>query len=103
VPLRADNAAGGRLRPGDVVQVLATSNTGKPDSHTDVILPQATVYDVGSEDQSSVVSTNSNANVSSSGRAASWAALIVTQDQAIQLANARWNTDLDIALVPSQS
>jgi Flp pilus assembly protein CpaB len=102
IPLRPDNAAGGRLRPGDVVQVLATSNTGKDNSRTSVILPQATIYDVGREDQAAVVgSTSSGQPAPASG--ATWAALIVSQDQALQLANARWNSDLDVALVPSKS
>ena len=98
IPLRPDNAAGGRLRSGDVVQVLATSNSGKDNSHTAVVLPQATIYDVGREDQTAVVGSQS---ANSSG--ATWAALIVSQDQAVQLANARWNSNLDVALVPNKS
>src|SRR5579859_4567389 len=101
VPLRPDNAVGGRLHPGDVVQVLATTNAGKDTSRTSVILQQSTVYDVGREDQPGVVST-SNGQPENAGAGATWAALIVTPDQAVQLANARWNGDLDIALVPSQ-
>jgi pilus assembly protein CpaB len=101
IPLRADNAIGGHLRPGDTVQVLATSNSGKDNSQTGVILPQATVYDVGRDDQNGVVNTNSSVNQSTG--TATWAALIVTPAQAVQLANARWNSNLDVALVPSQS
>lgn len=104
IPVRADNAAGGRVRAGDLVQVLMTSNRGKPESRTSVILPQATVYDAGSENQSAVVSSGSaaDATTSRSQASASWVALVVTQDQAVQLANARWNSDLDVALVPGQ-
>jgi Flp pilus assembly protein CpaB len=104
IPVRADNAAGGRVRAGDLVQVLVTSNRGKPESRTAVILPQATVYDAASEDQSAVVSSGSSSDTTTnrSQAPASWVALVVTQDQAIQLANARWNSDLDVALVPGQ-
>lgn len=100
IPLKPDNAVGGRLHSGDIVQVLATSDTGKDTSRTSVILPNATVYDVGREDQAAVVGSADNSASASAG--ATWAALIVTQDQAVQLANARWNSDLDIALVPSK-
>jgi hypothetical protein len=31
-----------------------------------------------------------------------WLTLIVTQDQAVQLAQARWSSDLDVALLPAQ-
>lgn len=99
IPLKPDNAVGGRLHSGDVVQVLATSNTGKDNSRTNVILPNAMVYDVGREDQAPVVGATDSPSAASG---ATWAALIVTQDQAVQLANARWNSDLDVALVPSR-
>lgn len=101
IPLRPDNAAGGRVHPGDVVQVLATSNSGKDGSRTSVILNKATVYDTGREDQGGVVSNASNGQPTTAS-SATWAALIVSEDQAVQLANARWNSNLDIALVPSQ-
>jgi len=106
VPVRADNAAGGRLQPGDVVQVLATVDAGKPDSHTDVILPNATVYDVGRDAQSAggvgSASGTSSGTGAGAGGAVTWASLIVTPDQALKVANARWNADLDVALVPAQ-
>ena len=100
IPIRPDNAAGGRVRSGDLVQVLATSNKGKPDSKTDVILAQATVYDAGRDDANSVV--GSTATTANAAAPATWVALVVTQDQAVQLANARWNSDLDVALAPGQ-
>jgi Flp pilus assembly protein CpaB len=104
VPVRADNAAGGHLRAGDVVQVLATVDAGKTGSHTTVILPQATIYDVGRDAQSAgSASANTTASGSDSSAPVTWASLIVTPDQAVQLANARWNADLDVALVPAQA
>ena len=104
VPVRADNAAGGRLRSGDVVQVLATADAGKAGSHTDVILPQATIYDVGRDQQSAgSANVNTTGAASETGSAVTWVSLIVTPDKAVQLANARWNADLDVALVPAQA
>ncbi len=103
IPVRADNAAGGRIRPGDVVQVLATIDPGKADSHTDVILSNATVYDVGHDEQSAGgVGSSTSSNSTGTTSPVTWASVIVAPDQAVKLANARWNADLDVALVPAQ-
>ncbi len=39
IAVSPESAAGGRLRPGDAVQVLVTTNKGKPESKTTVVLP----------------------------------------------------------------
>jgi pilus assembly protein CpaB len=98
IPVRADTAAGGHVRSGDVVQVLATTSKGKPESKTTVILPQASVYDVGRDQQQ--IPVGSGASATTDEAAVNWVSLVVTQDQAVTLANARWNSDLDVALAP---
>jgi Flp pilus assembly protein CpaB len=101
IPVRNDAAAGGRIRANDAVAVLATPSKG--DSPARVVLPRAIVYEVGREQTASFSTANQSstaANTSSAGVA--WLTLIVTQDQAVQLAQARWSSDLDVALLPAQ-
>jgi len=103
IPVRADAAAGGRLRANDNVAVIATSSRSDGSSH--VVLPRVTVYDVGRDSGSSSISSSSTSNSSgssSSSGALQWITLIVSQEQAVQLAQARWSSDLDVALLPAQ-
>ncbi len=102
VPIRPDTAVGGRIQVGDAVRVLLTMNKGKPDAKTTVVLSRATVYDVGRDDRMTVVNTSSS---SSGDRGAAqgpvtWLTLTLSPDQAVALAEARWNGDLDMALLP---
>jgi Flp pilus assembly protein CpaB len=103
IPVKPESAAGGRIRPGDVVTVLWTTSKGRPDSLTTVVLPRVTVYDVGRDDRLTVV--NGGASTDSAGRSApqgpiASVTLIVTKEQALDLAEAKWNGDLDVALLP---
>ncbi len=103
VPIRPDTAVGGRIQAGDTVRVLLTTNKGKPDSKTSVVLPRATVYEVGRDERMTVVSTSGASDASArtgAQGAVSWLTLIVTPEQALTLAEARWNGDLDVALLP---
>ena len=60
VPIRPDTAVGGRIQVGDTVRVLLTTNKGKPDAKTTVVLSRVTVYDVGRDDRMTVVNTSSS-------------------------------------------
>src|SRR5687768_1275166 len=51
IPIRPDTAVGGRVRPGDYVQVLATSGKGKPESETFVVVRRVRVHDVGRDER----------------------------------------------------
>ena len=97
IPVGAQSAVGGRVRPGDVVQVLLTTEKGKPESLTSVVLERATVHDVGYDQRAVVVGGEGD-------RAArgplSSLTLLVTPEQAVRLAHARHNGELDVALVP---
>ena len=96
-------AAGGRIRPGDSVQVLATTNKGRPESKTTVVLPRITVYDVGKDERGAVINTGGSDDVDRDDAAAvSSLTLIVSQEQALQLTVAKWNGDLDVALLPAE-
>ncbi|HET6317224.1 MAG TPA: RcpC/CpaB family pilus assembly protein, partial [Chloroflexota bacterium] len=98
IPIRTDAAAGGRIRAGDSVQVLGTT---KQEGSTKVVLDRATVYDMGRE-QTTGLGNASNAQSLTSAGTATWMTLIVTSEQAQRLAQARWSSDLDVALLPPQ-
>jgi Flp pilus assembly protein CpaB len=97
IPVTPANSAGGRIRAGDAVQVLSTSTKG--DLATRVLIPRAVVYDVGSEDGPSTPSS-SRVPLDVAGTAPAWVTLIVDQQQAVQLTQARWSGELDVALLP---
>jgi Flp pilus assembly protein CpaB len=99
IPIIPETAVGGLLRPGDVVEVLGTINKGKPEARTTVVLPRAVIYDVGYAEALSAVNT-SGGDRSLSQRTAHWLTLVVTPDQAVQLAQAKGAGDLDVALLP---
>ena len=101
IPIVPETAAGGRLRHGDQVQVMVTLNKGKPEARTSVVLPRATVYDIGYEQRLAAVNTDGSTGSTPQG-AAKWLSLVVTPAEAQSLAQARWSGDLDVALLPPQ-
>src|ERR1700716_1544887 len=100
IPAKPDNAVARRLRPGDTVQVVVTvTDKARNEAHTRVVLDRAQVYQVGREQ--SLGSTNVSADSEASPRGAiASLTLIVTADQAHQLAEARRTGDLDVLLLP---
>ena len=103
IPASAQTAAGGRVRPGDAVRVLLTTNKDRPEARTTVVLPRVTVHDVGYDERGAVINTDGAdaAGRSRSQRPLSWLTLIVTEEQALQLAQAKWSGELDVALLPA--
>lgn len=101
VPVSAETAAGGRIRPGDQIQVLLTTNPGRPEARTVVVVERVTVYDVGHAERLTVVNTggDSSAPAATEGQI-SWVTLVVGPEQALTLAEARWSGELDVALLP---
>jgi Flp pilus assembly protein CpaB len=100
IPAKPDNAVDGRLRPGDTVQVFVTvTDKARNEAHTRVVLDQAQIYQVGREQSLGSTSVSSDADASPRGSIASLT-LIVTADQARQLAEARRSGDLDVLLLP---
>lgn len=90
------------MRPGDVVEVLVTIGKGTPSLRSVVVLPRVIVYDVGYSENMTTINTSGSTvtGSSSTGGAISWLTLIVTQKQALQLAQAKWAGQLDVALRP---
>lgn len=101
IAISPETAVGGRLRPGDAVQVLLTLNKGKPEARTTVVLPRATVYDVGYEQRVTMVNTEM-ADHSAAQGPVKWLTLVGTQEQALQLAQAKGQGDLEVALLPAE-
>ena len=104
VPVTPDTAAGGRIRPGDVVEVLVTTGKDTSNPQSRVVLPRAAVYDVGYGGNLTTISTAGSTTIgnSSAQGSISWLTLIVTQNQALQLARAKWSGQLDVALRPGR-
>lgn len=104
IPVSADTAAGGRIQPGEIVEVLVTigKDTGTP--HSRVVLPRVAVFDVGHVSNAAALTTTGSGTSSGSmdQGAISWLTLIVTQRQALQLAQAKWAGQLDVALLPGR-
>lgn len=101
IPVSADTATGS-IRPGSQVQVIVTTNKGKPDSRAQVVLPRATVYEVSWRDDRGAVNTGAGGagSIESHGTPTALT-LLVSQDAALALSLARWNGDLDVALLPA--
>lgn len=101
IAVSPETAVGGQLRTGDAVEVFVTQNKGKPDAQTVVVLPRVTVYDVGHDQNLSVVNTGAVSPANALGPI-KWVTLVVTQDQVLQLGQAKGAGDLDVALLPPE-
>lgn len=100
IAVSPETAAGGRLRPGDSVRVLVTRDKGKPGSSTAAVLDRVVVFEVGYDPRLSVgLGADESGKAAESGSLA-YITLVVTPEQAEQLANAKWNGELDVALLP---
>lgn len=105
IPVKPENAAGGRLRPGDAVRVRVTTDKGKPTSKTAVVIDRATVFAVGQDERTRIVSGGASGAAETAGGAGdpgtlATLTLILTPEQAQALAHARWDGDLDVTLLP---
>ena len=102
IPMTAENAGGGEIRAGDSVVVFATVSKGKPDTKTTVVLPRVVVYSVGYDQQSTVINSGGSSAGAIPAGVMKSATLVVSQDQAAALSLAKWNSDLDLVLLPPQ-
>lgn len=98
VPVKAESAAGGRLRVGDEVRVFVTRNKNAPEPATAVVLERVRIYGIN-HDEHAVVTGSATGGRAETGPLAS-VTLIVTGEQARALASARHGGELDVALLP---
>ncbi len=101
IAISPETSVGGRVRSGDAVEVLLTVDKGKPEARTTVVLPRAAVYDVGYDQRVTVVNTDPADHPAAQGPV-KWLTLVVSQEQALQLTQAKGQGDLDVALLPPQ-
>ena len=100
IPVSAEAAAGGQaVDAGDNVEVVVTVNKGQPDqARTQVVLPRATVYQVGRQGTSYTPLGGSDQSVGDAKLTS--LTLLLTSDADYQaLARARWIGDLDVAVL----
>ena len=103
VATRGLPAVAGHIRPNDAVTVLATFDKGKPDSKTSVVLPRVRVYDVGYDQSAPVVNTGGSAGATAASQGQITTVTLILDNpkqQESQLAQAKWNADLDVVLLP---
>jgi Flp pilus assembly protein CpaB len=100
IPARPESAVDGRLRPGDIIQVLVTvSDKTRNEAHTRLVLSHAQVFEVGRDQPLSGSSSTADSDSGGRGSIAS-VTLAVTADEARQLAEARRTGELDLLLLP---
>jgi Flp pilus assembly protein CpaB len=103
IPVTPGSAVAGHIQPGDDVMIVSTTDKSKPTSKTSVVLPRVRVYDVGYDDRTTAVNTSSAASDGGAPRGTiSTVTVILRADQVTTLASAKWNGDLDVALLPPQ-
>ena len=91
-----DDAVYARLRRGDAVAVMATSDRGRPESRTVALLERATVYAVALE--STRVSLGGSGDASADGRPAN-VTLLIPRARAEAVAHALVNAALTLLLL----
>ncbi|MCX6023514.1 MAG: hypothetical protein NTZ05_17635, partial [Chloroflexi bacterium] len=64
-----------------------------------IVLPRVRVHEVGHEQRLTIVNNEAGERSAAQGPV-TWLTLVVTQEQALQLAQAKWSGDLDVALLP---
>jgi Flp pilus assembly protein CpaB len=100
IPVDTDTVSGLALSRGDVVEITATTGkTGATGPVSQVVVPTATVYEVGPQDTTSGVLGAAQKTATSSGRQ-TWISLVVDQGQVQAIGEARSTGDLYLAVVP---
>ena len=98
IPVTPQTALDGQLHPGDAVALLWTQGKGTPQSKTTILVDRAMVRSVGYD--AATASLNAGTpDGGAAGRSISAVTLVLTRSQALAVAQAKWNGDLDVARV----
>jgi hypothetical protein len=99
IPIDTDTVVGLNLARGDVVELATTSGGPTRDASADVVVPAATVFDVGPADGTAGVLDAAQKNGAGVGRQ-TWLSLLVDQSQVQAMGQVRSADNVLVALVP---
>jgi Flp pilus assembly protein CpaB len=107
IPVRPESAVDGRLKAGDAVQILVTvADRARNEVHARLVLERAQVFEVGREQtfgstgsSGATTFTPAESDAASRGSIVTLT-LVVSPDQALTLAEARRQGELDVLLLP---
>jgi hypothetical protein len=99
IPIDTDTAVGLNLARGDTVELAATGSEQAQSTSTNIVVPAATVYDVGPVDGAAGVLGTAQKNGASTSRQ-TWLSLVVDESQVPAVGQARSAGDVLVALVP---
>lgn len=99
ISVKNESAAGGKIRVGDVVRVIATVDKGQPNGRTSVVVERAIVYGVGRDERVGAISSSGDTARDTGGPLTSLT-LVVTADQALRIAAVKHGGELDVVLLP---
>lgn len=102
IPATAQTALDGDIHPGDTVAILWTQGKGTPQSQTTVLIDRARVRSVGYDTTTSALNSGTTDTGAGAGAAVNAVTLLLSRTQAIAVAQAKWNGELDLARVPAQ-
>ena len=102
IPATAQTALDGDIHPGDTVAILWTQGKGTPQTQTTVLIDRARVRSVGYDTATAALNPGTTTTRAGAGAAVNAVTLLLTRAQAIAVAQAKWNGELDLARVPAQ-
>ncbi len=98
IPVTPQTALDGQIRVGDTVAVLWTQGKGTPQSKTNVLIDRAIVRGVGYDPGTASINAG-GADATAGHGSVNAVTLVLTSAQAVAVAQAKWNGDLDVARV----
>jgi hypothetical protein len=99
IPVDIDTVTGLNLARGDQVELTSTNKQQAGTAQTDVVVPAATIYEVGAVDSAGSV-LGAAQRAGGTGSRQTWLSVLVDQDQVPAVNQARSTGDLLLALVP---
>jgi hypothetical protein len=99
IPVDTDTVAGLNLARGDQIELTVTDKNSAGGATTNIVVPAATIYEVGPLDNTGGVLGGAQRAAGTGGRQ-TWLSVLVSQDQVPAVNQARSTGNLLLALVP---